>query len=401
MTMWGRKHKLRREAAIIWAKYMVYSSLSWALSLRYGRNREYRGWACILRNDGLGDFFISWPVLAGLADYFHARNVPVVVFSSGWMRDFIVATGKFDAVVPVEVKVFGCSLWRRLLTFAWLRHLAPEAFISLICGAETRLGLNDLIARFIGARDKYGCAMRLCARSEFVNRYLYLRHGNRFYNHLLSVTGRPSLPEIEAGLFRLVTGGAVPPPPEFPCPPAALPPELAAVGAYCVLVPGASAPGRRWPVENFREWAARTLTDNPGLTLVIVGTGAEKTLGAEIRRGLPDGAAIDLCGRTAVAELVAVIRGARFVLTNDTGAAHVSGRLRVPAVCVLGGGQFGWFAPCAQYPTVRYVYRWRRCFWCGFDCRQDGFVPGRAYPCVADIAVAEVLAQTASLARAV
>ena len=97
--------KIRWPALIIGTKFVFYRALSWALAWRYGRRREYRGWACILRNDALGDFFLSWPPLAGLADYFHARGVPVVILASERMCAFIAATGKFDAVVPADARI--------------------------------------------------------------------------------------------------------------------------------------------------------------------------------------------------------------------------------------------------------------------------------------------------------
>lgn len=394
--MWGRRRKLRREAVIIWAKFMVYRLLSWTLSLRYGRRREYVGWACILRNDHLGDFFISWPVLAGLAAWFHERGMPVAVFSSARMRDFVAATGLFDAVETVDARALGQSLWRRLLAYAWLRHLAPEAFVSLICVPEARLGINDLIARFVGAREKYACAMRLIVRRNFRWNFVYWSQGNGFYSHLSRVGRRSTLPDVEAGICQMVTGRPLLPAPEFPRSLAALPPEVVGLGAYCVVAPGAADPERRWPAERFREWATLARGRDPGLRIVVVGTAAERPLGEEIGRGQPDGAVSNLCGRTSLAELVAVIRGARFVLANDSGALHVAGRLHVPVACVIGGGHFGLYAPNDHYPTARYAYHRRRCFWCGWDCRQ-AVAPGATHPCIMDVTVAEVLAITAPL----
>lgn len=396
--MWRRKFKLRREAVAIWLKFAAYRALSWALSWRYLGRREYVGWACILRNDYLGDFFVSWPALAGLAAHFHEHGLPVAAFVSASMRDFVAATGLFDAVEIVEARALGHSLRQRLLTYAWLRHLAPEVFVSLMCVPEVRLGINDHIARFIGAKEKYGCAMRLIVRRDFQKSFIYWSLGNGFYSRLLRVGGRPSLPEIEAGVCQMVTGGPPPPAPEFPKLPATLPPSLAG-REYCVVVPGATELGRRWPIENFQGWAARARGLAPGLSLAVVGTAAEKPLGAALESALPGGAVVNLCGRTTLAELVAVIRGARFVLANETGAAHVAGRLGVPAVCVIGGGHFGLYGPGEHYPTVRWAFRERRCFRCGWDCRYAP-APGAAYPCVAGVTVEDVWEKTEPLLQA-
>ena len=396
--MWRRKFKLRREAVAIWLKFAAYRALSWALSWRYLGRREYVGWACILRNDYLGDFFVSWPALAGLVSWFHGRGLRVLVVTSAPMRDLAAATGLFDAVEMADPRAIGRSLRERLMAYAWARHLAPEVFVSLVCVPEARLGIDDCFARFIAAKAKYGCAMPLMRRKGFRESFFYSRQGNGFYTRLLRAGRASALPAIEAALFQMVTGETLPPAPEFPKLLATLPPSLAGRG-YCVVVPGATAPGRRWPIENFQGWAARARGLAPGLLLAVVGTAEEKPLGTARESALPGGAVVNLCGRTNLAELVAVIRGARFVLANETGAAHVAGRLGVPAVCVIGGGHFGLYGPGEHYPTVKWAFRERRCFRCGWDCR---YAPaaGAAYPCVAGVTVEDVWEKTEPLLQA-
>jgi ADP-heptose:LPS heptosyltransferase len=88
-----------------------------------------------------------------------------------------------------------------------------------------------------------------------------------------------------------------------------------------LLVPGGS-PHRlekRWPVERFvalAEFAARRR-----LTPVVLGGGAEATLGAVIAERAP--CVRDLTGRTSFGEIVGLAQAARYAVGNDTGPMHL------------------------------------------------------------------------------
>ena len=55
----------------------------------------------------------------------------------------------------------------------------------------------------------------------------------------------------------------------------------------------------------------------------------------QIAQALPD-KVINLCGQTSLREVVALCEGARFVVGNDTGAAHLASAASVP-LCVVCG----------------------------------------------------------------
>lgn len=91
--------------------------------------------------------------------------------------------------------------------------------------------------------------------------------------------------------------------------------------SLALLVPGSSAhrPGKRWPVRRYATLAGALLAR--GLTPVVLGTGEERALAAEIRATLP--AAIDLTGRTDLPALASLGRAARLAVGNDTGPMHL------------------------------------------------------------------------------
>ncbi|MFN7711127.1 MAG: lipopolysaccharide heptosyltransferase II [Curvibacter sp.] len=103
-------------------------------------------------------------------------------------------------------------------------------------------------------------------------------------------------------------------------------------GGYYVFVPGAEyGPAKRWPVARYAE-LARAL-DAP---VLVLGSGKETPLGAEIASLAACADCRNLAGTTRLDEAFALIAGARRVITNDTGLMHVAAALDVPQVALFG-----------------------------------------------------------------
>ena len=95
-----------------------------------------------------------------------------------------------------------------------------------------------------------------------------------------------------------------------------------AIGSrFALLVPGGAAhrPEKRWPAENYARLAWRLA--GAGIRPVLIGAAAEREVGAGIARSCPD--ALDLAGRTSLAEIVALARRAEVGVGNDTGPMHL------------------------------------------------------------------------------
>lgn len=112
-------------------------------------------------------------------------------------------------------------------------------------------------------------------------------------------------------------------------------------GTYACVHPGASVPERRWPVERFA--AAAGALAARGLRVVLTGTRAEAGLTAAVGRLVPG--CLDLAGATDLGAAGALLAGARLLVGNDTGVAHVAAGLRVPSVVVSTGDNPARWAP--------------------------------------------------------
>jgi ADP-heptose:LPS heptosyltransferase len=172
--------------------------------------------------------------------------------------------------------------------------------------------------------------------------------------------------------------------------PAAGRPGLPA-GPYVVVHPGASVPARAWPAD--RHAALVRELAGCGRRVVVTGGPGETALTAQVAAAAP-GAALDLGGRTDLAELAEVLAGASVVVVGNTGPAHLAAAVGTPVVSLFA-------------PTVPAV-RWRP--WgvphellhvdvpCAGCRARDCPVPG--HPCLAGVTVRAVIDAVERLAPA-
>lgn len=99
---------------------------------------------------------------------------------------------------------------------------------------------------------------------------------------------------------------------------------------YVVLHPGTSVPARAWPAERYAE-CCRLLGDL-GIPVVVTGAPSERTLTATVAAGT---SAVDLGGRTGLADLAAVLAGAEAVVVGNTGPAHLAAAVATPVVSLF------------------------------------------------------------------
>lgn len=115
---------------------------------------------------------------------------------------------------------------------------------------------------------------------------------------------------------------------------------------YAVLVPGSAHADKCWPVERFAALADRLAADFD-LSIVATGSPSESPM-VERLRELSRVKVENLAGQTSLAELTAVMRAARLVVTNDTGPGQIAAALGIPIVMI-----FGWSNPARVAPYHR------------------------------------------------
>ena len=126
------------------------------------------------------------------------------------------------------------------------------------------------------------------------------------------------------------------------------------------LVPGASTPEKRWPVESFTD-AITIVSKHRPIQPVILGAPGEKLLTDRLAELLPE--AVNLGGKTDVPTLADVISKLDLLVTNDTGPMHIAAAVGTKVVDVTLGSAMA--VESAPYGTGHFVIEPRiSCFSC-------------------------------------
>ncbi|MEW6271017.1 MAG: glycosyltransferase family 9 protein [Thermodesulfobacteriota bacterium] len=99
---------------------------------------------------------------------------------------------------------------------------------------------------------------------------------------------------------------------------------------------GASRAIRRWPVESFRA-LTRSLVEQRVRVVLIGGAGERELADAVCAAGGDASSIVDLCGRTSIAELAALLERCALLVSGDTGPLHMAAAVGTPVLGLFFG----------------------------------------------------------------
>ena len=278
----------------------------------------------IVRLGALGDVVHAIPVAAALRRAFPAARLDWLV--SGRHRAVLDLVPVIDRRLVLEA---GAGAARTLLAAVGeLRRSRYDVAIDL-----QGLIKSALLARGSGASRVIG----------FATSYLRERLARPFYTDVYDPGGggiydpreTRHVAEINLGLLQPLGVSATVP--EFPIDSvdSAVARTVAeqSHGRYALLNPGAQWPNKRWPPSRFGRLAA-TLRERYGLTSIALWAGDERRLAEEIVAHA--GGAASISPPAAIADLVALARGAVVMVSGDTGPIHIAAALGTPVVGIFG-----------------------------------------------------------------
>lgn len=102
------------------------------------------------------------------------------------------------------------------------------------------------------------------------------------------------------------------------------------LGEYFVVAPFTGGTSQPWPIENFKSLGEQ-LCEELGMTAIMVGTAAEQDQAAEASAF--DGA-LNAAGQFSLPGLAALIKGAAFMVSVNSGLIHLAATQSTPA-CVI------------------------------------------------------------------
>ena len=264
----------------------------------------------------IGDAVMSLPAIRALHERF--PNATITILAKSWVAALYEGESAISGVIPLEPNLWTTGARLRKEHFD-LALLLPNSFRSSV---EVRLGGAKRIVGY--GRDGRGMllsdAIAVPARGEIPP------HESYYYLELLRRAGFIDvLPEIRQIRLDNCTGKC------------ARGRELfEALGITTPVIgvsPGAAyGSAKRWLPERFAA-SARALAAEPGGSVVVFGSTAERAMCEEVSRAA-DGR--NLAGETTLRTFIDMTAACSLFLTNDSGAMHIASALGVPSVTVFG-----------------------------------------------------------------
>ncbi|MPS98063.1 MAG: glycosyltransferase family 9 protein [Pseudomonas sp.] len=160
-----------------------------------------------------------------------------------------------------------------------------------------------------------------------------------------------------------------------------------ALKPYAVVHAGSQLASRRWRPDQFAAVADRLV--QAGLSVVLTGTRGERHL-VDCVAALMMHKALNLCGKTDLWTLGAVLSSARLLVCNDTGLSHMAAALATPSVVVACGSDTSRWAPL-DTRCHRVLWHDVACRPCAYrDCPTD-------HACAAGVSVQRVVSTALEL----
>ncbi len=346
----------------------------------------------VLNLHGNGDLILSMLCLNELRQLYPPSDYYFILLCAANTVELAKIIIPADEIIAIDRYWFCRSLKYRV---SIIRQVARSGIAIAIQPTYNRfVTVEDALIRATRARSKVGST----GGPLYISRFVRLI-SDRWYDRLIHAADTP-LHELERyGEF--LSGLGVFPPlarPQLPRPPRFTHQSIG-TRDYAVFALDASSFIKTWPRENFAK-VAHYLSQRLGLRIVHCesGNGTGRT---EEKLSRSDQAIINLQGATSMQDFLALLGGARIVLTNDSAALHLATALNIPTVAIAGGGLPVRYHPYpADYmPTVKNVLvvtKEMPCFGCGWLCIYQTTYATPA-PCITAVSVSRVVRATLQL----
>lgn len=159
---------------------------------------------------------------------------------------------------------------------------------------------------------------------------------------------------------------------------------------YFIVFPGASSDFKKWGINKYSDLVER-IYDKTHLPLVLGGTISDKI----DNQKLIDNINIpyyDVTGKTSIIEFIELIKRAKFIITNDTGAYHIAVNEEIPVTLIASNSFIQYISYDFKEFNLRKPYivcnKKYKCKNCHDDCKK--IKNGETiWPCLNDISVDE------------
>jgi ADP-heptose:LPS heptosyltransferase len=341
------------------------------------------GRVLIVRLDAIGDFVVWLDAAKALRNLYPEGKYKLVLLGNHLWTPLAEELKLFDEVWSLDRRKFSKNISYRISLLKKVRAGGFETAVHPTFSRDFMFG--DTIIKATCARERIG------SESDGFNLTpSQKRRSDLWYTRLVPAAQVPVMELIRNADFIRGLGNV-----KFKAGVPTLPVQALSpvhLGSFYVLVPGAGAKLRQWPVESFVQLAGKIYRAT-GWTGVVCGGAGETVLGDAIEKsaGVP---IENWAGKTSLRELVAVIAKACVVVGNETSAIHISAAVSTPSVCIVGGGHFGRFVPYkvedeTTRPLPAVCFHPMECFGCNWQCGRCSKSEMVA-PCITKVTVDDV-----------
>ena len=160
-------------------------------------------------------------------------------------------------------------------------------------------------------------------------------------------------------------------------------------GEFFIVNPGGNWLAKRWPNKRYAR-LCEELKAIYGKRIFLTGDFKDRELSEEIIR-MSSGSAINICGKTTLKELAAIMRRAKVVVANDSGPMHIAISQKAPTIALFGPTSAEITGP---YGSGRYdiLQRWPNCTIPCYAACED-------YKCMKAITVEDVIEAIGRITR--
>jgi len=323
----------------------------------------------LLRTDRIGDFVEFTPALKHIRNIYGRHQITLVL--NDRVSELAAACPYVDEVVPINIRKCRYNFFYWLRT---IRKLRSKSFDTAIHCTYSRDPLSDEMVYCCGAPE------RIAWDGDLVRHDRRLRLRTASYYTRVLVSGPHLTREIDRNRALVQElGGEVSSSGDFL-------PELwisdrerefaralleseglfAGNPLLVTMATGASTPLRMWPAPAYAEVADRLMSEY-GARVLLCGSRAEQPLAQGIGRLMRQPPVI-LNGRTNLRQTAALFELCDVFLGNESGALHLAVAMRMPTLCILGGGHFGRHYPYGPPQRHRAVFKPMDCYHCVWKC---------------------------------
>ncbi len=298
-----------------------YAARFLGMIMRYDHslNKPFKRIA-ICKFKGMGSIIQATPMLEAMRKKF--PEAEIVFVSTKTNEQFLKKIDLIDSIITINDKgffnllgsTFGCifKLWKK----------KPDVYIDL----EIYSNFSTLVALFSLSKNRIGFYLR---ESSY-------RMG--IYTHMMFFNPRMPISEVYIQIARLF-GFVEQKLNLFPIyKNISVDQNFVPKAKYIIINPNASdlRIERRWAAGNFATLIDLILNKYPQHEIVLVGAPSEKEYTQTVLKSITSQRVKNMAGKTSMDELIALIKSAQLVVTNDTGPMHISFACNTPSVCLFG-----------------------------------------------------------------